>query len=293
MRAFGRSEAVARHGASGRRHERALSLAPAAHRDGAKAVQRRRATPQPVTTEGGIVRFGSSRVAARGAVISLASQRAWAPSGGRKTNASRDTKEGMDGIFGQSSFSGIRLLTAPGRVMTPRQATEHLVERAVARLGSAPARVADVGSGSGAIAVAIALRAPNAEVWATDHSEAAVELTRANVARYGLAHRVRVARGDLLEPVPGLLDLIVANLPYLPESLRLAGEYADLLAEPAAAVFAPGDGLGPYRRLLDASPHRLTPRGALLVQFRGRILEATCCDFDDLLTDLEQRALAA
>jgi release factor glutamine methyltransferase len=199
----------------------------------------------------------------------------------------------MDGTFGQSSFSGIRLLTAPGRVMTPRQATEHLVERAVDRLGSAPGRVADVGSGSGAIAVAIALRAPNAEVWATDRSEAAVEVTRANVARYGLGQRVHVVKGDLLEPVPGLLDLIVANLPYLPESLRLESAYADLRAEPAAAVFASGDGLGPYRRLLEASPPRLTKRGALLVQFRARILEATCCDFDDLLADLEERAVAA
>jgi release factor glutamine methyltransferase len=199
----------------------------------------------------------------------------------------------MDGPFGQSSFSGIRLLTAPGRVMTPRRATEHLVERAVARLGSAPARVADVGSGSGAIAVAIALRAPNAEVWATDRSAAAVELTRANVARYGLGQRVHVVQGDLLEPVPGMLDLVVANLPYLPERLRLETEYADLRAEPAAAVFAPGDGLGPYRRLLEASPHRLADHGALLVQFRGRIFEATCCDFSGLLTDLEGRALAA
>jgi HemK-like putative methylase len=134
----------------------------------------------------------------------------------------------VDSTFGQSSFSGIRLLTAPGRVMTPRRATEHLVEQGVARLGRAPAKVADVGSGSGAIAIAIALRAPNVEVWATDRSEAAVELTRANVARYGLGQRVRVVRGDLLESGPGLLDLVVANLPYLPEKVRLESKYADL-----------------------------------------------------------------
>ena len=199
----------------------------------------------------------------------------------------------MDKTLGQSWFSGVRLLTAPGRVMSPRRATEHLVERALARLGSAPAKVADVGSGSGAIAVAIALRAPNVEVWATDHSEAAVELTRANVARYGLVQCVRVVRGDLLESVPGLLDLVVANLPYLPERLRLEVDCADLRSEPADAVFAPGDGLGPYRRLLEASARRLADHGALLVQFRGRILEATCCDFNNLLTDLEERALAA
>jgi release factor glutamine methyltransferase len=224
--------------------------------------------------------------------LARASEGTCAPSRARKTDASGDTNEGVD-AFGQSSFSGIRLLTAPGRVMTPRRATERLVERAVARLGSAPAKVADVGSGSGVIAVAIALRAPNVEVWATDPSEAAVELTRANVARYGLGQRVRVVGGDLLESVPGMLDLVVANLPYLPERLRLESRYADLRAEPAAAVFAPGDGLGPYRRLLDASVHRLNQEGALLIQFRCHVLEATCCDFGDLMTDIEERALAA
>ena len=211
----------------------------------------------------------------------------------RKTRLSIDTYEGMDEAFGQLRFSGVSLLTAPGLVMSPRRATEHLVERALARLGSAPARVADVGSGSGAIAVAISLWAPNAEVWATDRSEAAVQLTRANVARHRLDRRVHVVRGDLLESVPGLLDLVVANLPYLPEKLRLEVDYADLRSEPVEAVFAPGDGLGPYRRLLEASVHRLADHGGLLVQFRGRVLEATCCDFNNLLSDLEERPLAA
>lgn len=177
--------------------------------------------------------------------------------------------------------------------MGPRPATEHLVERALARLGSERARVADVGSGSGAIAVAIALRAPNADVWATDRSGEAVELTRVNVARYRLGDRVHVVQGDLLESVPGTLDLVVANLPYLPERLRLENAYADLRSEPARAVFAPGDGLGPYRRLLEASEHRLTDRGALLIQFRRRILEATRFELGNLLAELEERALAA
>jgi release factor glutamine methyltransferase len=199
----------------------------------------------------------------------------------------------VDSIFGQSSFSGLRLLTAPGRVMIPRPATERLVERALTRLGSEPARVVDVGSGSGALAVAIALRAPNAEVWATDLFEAAVKLTRANVARHRLGRRVHVVQGDLLEAVPGKLDLVVANLPYLPERLRLESAYADLRSEPPSAVFAAGDGLGPYRRLLEASRRRLTDRGALVIQYRGRVLEATRFELGNLLADLESHALAA
>jgi release factor glutamine methyltransferase len=191
------------------------------------------------------------------------------------------------------NFSGLRLATQPGRVMTPRPASEQLVAAALERLGDSPARVADVGTGSGAIAVAIALRAPNAEVWAVDLSSAAVELARANVAVLGLEHRVRVVRGDLLESVPGALDLVVANLPYLPERLRGESAYAELRFEPPSAVFAPGDGLGPYRGLLEASEYRLTNEGALLVQFRRRILEATRFELGDLLADLEERALAA
>jgi release factor glutamine methyltransferase len=199
----------------------------------------------------------------------------------------------VDSIFGQSSFSGLRLLTAPGRVMIPRPATEGLVERALARVGSEPARVVDVGSGSGALAVAIALRAPNAEVWAIDLFEAAVKLTRANVARQRLGHRVHVVQGDLLEPVPGNFDLVVANLPYLPERLRLESAYADLRREPRSAIFAAGDGLGPYRRLLEASEHRLRECGALIIQYRARILEATRSELGNLLAELEEQALAA
>jgi release factor glutamine methyltransferase len=143
------------------------------------------------------------------------------------------------------------------------------------------------------MAVAVALRAPNAEVWAGDLSAEAVELTRANVARYRLGHRVHVVQGDLLDAVPGQLDLVVANLPYLPERLRFENVYADLRSELASAVFAPGDGLGPYRRLLEASEQRLSERGALLIQYRGRILEAARFELGNLLADLEEQALAA
>jgi release factor glutamine methyltransferase len=104
--------------------------------------------------------------------------------------------------------------------MVPRPATEALVDAAVKLLGDRPARVADVGTGSGAIAVALALGALRARIWATDVSQAAIELACANIARHGLTDRITVCRGDLLEGVPGDLDLIVANLPYLPERLR-------------------------------------------------------------------------
>jgi len=170
----------------------------------------------------------------------------------------------------ETPFSGIRLLTRPGEVMTPRPATAALVETAAALVGDRRARVADVGTGSGAVAVAVAIAAPNARVWATDISSAAVLLARANVARHGLGDRVAVSRADLLDGVPDGLDLVVANLPYLPDHLR--GARPELAGEPPQAVFARGDGLGHYRRLLSTSRTALRPDGAVVLQLHRRVL---------------------
>jgi release factor glutamine methyltransferase len=169
-------------------------------------------------------------------------------------------------------FHGVRLLTAPGRVMTPRPATEALVDRALELVGDRPARVADVGTGSGAIAVTLALLAPRLEVWATDTSVAAVELATANAERLGLDGRVFILQGDLLEPVPGELDLVIANLPYLPG--REAAAHPELEGEPFAAVYAAGDGLGPLNRLFDQAYDRLGEGGSVVYQYRGEVFEA-------------------
>jgi release factor glutamine methyltransferase len=168
--------------------------------------------------------------------------------------------------------------------MTPRPTTLALVDVAAERLGNRPACVADVGTGSGAIAVALALRAPQAEIWATDTSPAAVALARANVCRHGLGDRVSVQHSDLLEGVPGGLDLVVANLPYLSEALR--DERPELAGEPPEAVFASGDGLDHYRRLVDVCARKLSPGGALAIQLHRRVHVADAAD-------LERFAMAA
>jgi len=157
--------------------------------------------------------------------------------------------------------------------MTPRAASEQLVAAALELIGDAPARVVDVGTGSGALAVAIASSAPRALLWATDTSRDAVVVARANVRRHGLADRITVCHGDLLDPVPGAIDLVVANLPYVPaaEAVR----FPDLAAEPGDAVFAAGDGLAPYRRLLGVCSLRLAVDGAVAIQLHRRVLTAT------------------
>lgn len=172
--------------------------------------------------------------------------------------------------------------------MTPRPTSERLVAEALDRLRAGPARVVDVGTGSGAIAVAIAAAAPDAHVFATDTSRCAVALARANVRLHGLSDRVMVCHGNLLDPVPGPIDLVVANLPYLP--IGDAGRYPDLAGEPEAAVFAPGDGLGPYRSLLAACSERLRDDDVVAIQLHRRVLVATGGELPDLHERLEPSA---
>jgi release factor glutamine methyltransferase len=184
----------------------------------------------------------------------------------------------------KTTFYDLPLETAPGRVFTPRPTTERLVEAALERIDGVPMRIADVGTGSGAVAVALAVNKPNVEVWATDTNEAAVELAQANAEKLGVADRVHVIRGDLLDPLPAPVDLIVANLPYLPESEH-DSRYDD---EPEDAVYAPGDGLDIYRRLLDACRDgKLKTGGSVLLQYDGRAYEADCWQLEDLRARLE------
>lgn len=191
----------------------------------------------------------------------------------------------------ETTFFGLPLLTAHGSVMNPRAATEELVAAALGRIGERPARVVDVGTGSGAIAIAIASASPSADIWATDTSRYAVALARANVRRHGLRDRVTVRHGDLIEPVPDPIDLVVANLPYLP--IGDAAFYPDLGEEPEAAVFAAGDGLEPYRRLLAACNDRLGDDAAVLIQLHRSALAATAAELPALRARLEGYAPSA
>jgi release factor glutamine methyltransferase len=191
----------------------------------------------------------------------------------------------------ETTFYDLPFTLAPGRVFTPRPATERLVRAALERIDGGRKRVADVGTGSGAIAVALAASKPDIEVWAVDTSGHAVELARRNAERNGVADRVHVVEGDLLEPVPVPVDVVVANLPYLPDSLHDA-RYDD---EPNEAIYAPGDGLDPYRRLLNAcrDGKLVTPGGVVLIQFHREALAANCWQLEDLRAELDQRIAAA
>jgi release factor glutamine methyltransferase len=191
----------------------------------------------------------------------------------------------------EASFYDLPFAVAPGRVMAPRHATEALVDAALERIGSRRVRIVDVGTGSGAVAIAIAVHAPLAEVWATDVSVSAVALARRNASRHGVRDRVHVVETSMLGPVPRPLDLLVANLPYLPEPALAGARRYD--ADPWDAIYAPGDGLAHYRRLLDAARESLRPDGALLLQLHRRVLGAERHELDELRARLCERPLAA
>jgi release factor glutamine methyltransferase len=185
----------------------------------------------------------------------------------------------------QTLFHGLAFESDPGRVFTPRPATEHLVDAALERIGDTPARVADVGTGAGAIAITLALRKPQIEVWATDMCASALGLASLNASRLGA--QVHLIRGDLLEGLPRDLDLIVANLPYLAPGVTGYDE------EPEAAVFSTGDGLDHYRRLLSGAADHLTPDGGVLIQLHGEVLEAERSELPWLRSRMESLVAAA
>jgi release factor glutamine methyltransferase len=150
-------------------------------------------------------------------------------------------------------------------VLVPNPDTEVLVQRAVAiaRESSDPVRVADVGTGTGCIAIAVARYAPSTEVWATDISAEALAVAQRNVAKYNLSGRVHLACGDLMAPLAGEFDLICANLPYVDAATPLP---AEVMAQPARALYAEGGGAALVQRLLAEAPSRLKPGGRILAE---------------------------
>jgi release factor glutamine methyltransferase len=160
----------------------------------------------------------------------------------------RVQREPVAYILGRKGFRAIELDVDP-RVLIPRPETEHLVEVALELPHGA--RVADVGTGSGAVALALKAERPDLRVVATELSPGALAVARGNASRLGL--EVELLEGDLLEPVAGRVDAVLSNPPYVAERDRLTLAPEILRFEPAEALFAGADGFDAIRRLAPAA----------------------------------------
>jgi len=171
-------------------------------------------------------------------------------------------------LVGTKEFFSLPLAVSPA-VLVPRPETEGLVVRVLdLGRGAAAPRIVDVGTGSGAIAIALARQLPKATVFASDISTAALEVARANAVRHGLAERITFVEADLLEaePLAGPWDVIVSNPPYVRED-----EFANLPRdvrehEPRGALVAGPRGVEVIERLVAAAAERLVPGGWLVLE---------------------------
>lgn len=185
----------------------------------------------------------------------------------------RGAREPLQYLVGSVNFCGLELAVNPA-VLIPRPETELLAERAwtflAGQAGSpeAPPAALDFGTGSGCLAIALAVHCPEARVWAVDLSPAALEVARANAARHGVEARIHFVPSDGFAALPAgeRFDLIVANPPYIPtaEIARLQPEVRD--HEPRAALDGGPDGLAVIRRLATGSAAWLKPGGRLMLE---------------------------
>jgi release factor glutamine methyltransferase len=153
------------------------------------------------------------------------------------------------------------------RALIPRPETELLVEEAISlaqKMYQGDCTIADIGAGSGCIAITLALELPHARLWATDLSASALEVARKNALDHAVESRITFLEGDLLDPLPGPVDLLVANLPYV-SSTWLAGE-PSIAFEPRQALDGGEDGADLLRRLLLLLPLYLRSSGSALLE---------------------------
>lgn len=193
----------------------------------------------------------------------------------------RLANEPIQYITGEQEFYGLALRVTPA-VLIPRPETEHLVEAVLEELKSLPMpRILDIGTGSGAIAIALAHHMPQARVVATDISLAALAVARENAARHNLTDRIQFLKSDLLDSLGEERDIqaaptrearreryevLVSNPPYVPEPDRSSLHPQVRDHEPASALFAGDDGLAIYRRLIPQALAALVPNGLLALE---------------------------
>jgi release factor glutamine methyltransferase len=182
--------------------------------------------------------------------------------------ARREQREPVAYLVGRKAFFGLEFLVTADTLI-PRPETELLVETALHHTAlDRPVTIADIGTGSGCIAVALAKYRPLATIFAIDVSPQALQVARQNAERHQLVDQIRFLRGDLLSPLPAPVDLIVSNPPYIAQS-ELAPPFTPPEVhryEPRTALAGGDDGLAIIRKLLLQAREKLNPTGLLLME---------------------------
>lgn len=208
--------------------------------------------------------------------------------------ARRAQREPSAYIIGHREFYGRDFEVSPS-VLIPRPETEHIVEAALPLLAAQPdALVADLGTGSGNIAVTLACEALSCRVIATDVSADALEVAARNAARHGASERIRFVCTSYLDGVDNTFDVIAANPPYVRDGDR-PGLSPSVLREPAVALFGGPDGLSGVEAVLDAAVDHLRADGWLLMEFgfgqedgvRAAMARRPALRFDRVIADLQ------
>ena len=179
----------------------------------------------------------------------------------------RASREPLQYIIGKTEFYGITLKVDP-RALIPRHETEELIELIVERLETPPARILDLGTGSGAIALALASKYSDAEVTATDQSNEAITLAKENALALNLSSRVTFIKGNWFEPLDegARFDLIVSNPPYLTEAEMQTAEPEVIDHEPHNALASGQEGLDDLGLLFKSVPRHLAEGGLLALE---------------------------
>lgn len=178
----------------------------------------------------------------------------------------RSRREPSAYITGVREFWGLEFRVTPA-VLIPRPETELIVEEALAQIGSFTApRIADIGTGSGVLAVSLAHELPEARIVASDLSADALAVARQNATRLGVADRIEFVATSYLDGVDGPFDFIVANPPYVREK-DARGLSPDVRHEPDVALFGGADGLRDIAGVFDTVTRVLTPGGWLIMEF--------------------------
>lgn len=177
-------------------------------------------------------------------------------------------REPLAYILGYREFYGVNLLVTPA-VLIPRPETETLVEHALymSLMGMETTElvIADVGTGTGAIAISLAIHLPAARIYALDISDDVLDVASYNIRAHNVSDRITLGKGDLLEPLPEPVDMLVANLPYIP-STRISSLQPEVQKEPRSALDGGADGLDLVRRLLTQAAAKLKEHGVILLE---------------------------